>query len=112
LLLYLNVVFEARHSWVVIPTPDSIRALWNLAGTGITDSRRYAPPAPVSAPLVLLSTAGIGITAVAADLIAVRLRSAALAGLPLLILFTVPATMNAQHEGVGTAVVFCLAAAG
>ena len=66
----------------------------------------------MSAPLVLLSTAGIGITAVAADLIAVRLRSAALAGLPLLILFTVPATMNAQHEGVGTAVVFCLAAAG
>jgi transglutaminase-like putative cysteine protease len=112
LLLYLNLVFEARHSWVVIPTPDSIRALWNLAGTGIRDSRRYAPPAPVSAPLVLLSTAGIGITAVAADLIAVRLRSAALAGLPLLILFTVPATMNAQHEGVGTAVVFCLAAAG
>src|SRR5271170_2188103 len=46
LLLYLNLIFEARHSWVVIPTPDSIRALWNLAGTGIRDSRRYAPPAP------------------------------------------------------------------
>ena len=46
------------------------------------------------------------------DLIAVRLRSTALAGLPLLVLFTVPITMNAQHEGVGTAVVFCLGTAG
>ena len=46
------------------------------------------------------------------DLIAVRLRSTALAGLPLLVLFTVPITMNAQHESFGTAVVFCLGTAG
>jgi transglutaminase-like putative cysteine protease len=46
------------------------------------------------------------------DLIAVRLRSTALAGLPLLVLFTVPITMNAQHEDVGTAIVFCLGTAG
>jgi transglutaminase-like putative cysteine protease len=112
LLLYLNVVFEARHSWLVIPTPDSIRRLWDLAGAGVTDSRRYAPPAPVRPGLVLLAASGIGITALFADLIAVRLRSAALAGLPLLVLFTVPITMNEQHDTVGTAVVFCLATAG
>ena len=44
LLLYLNLLFEARHSWVIIPTPDSIRQLWALAGTGFSDTRRYAPP--------------------------------------------------------------------
>ncbi len=112
LLLYLNLVFEARHSWVIIPTPDSIRQLGTLAATGITDTRKYAPPAPQLPGLVLLTAAGIGITALAADLIAVRLRSAALAGLPLLVLFTGPVTMNAQHEGLGTAVVFCLGTAG
>ncbi len=79
---------------------------------GSTDASRYAPPAPQLRGLVLLATGGIGITAVLADLIAVRLRSAALAGLPLLVLFTVPITMNAQHEGLGTAVVFCLGTAG
>ncbi|HUB21710.1 MAG TPA: DUF3488 and transglutaminase-like domain-containing protein [Streptosporangiaceae bacterium] len=113
LLLYLNLVFEARHSWLlVIPTPGSLSRLWDLAGTGISDSRRYAPPAPELAGLVLLATSGIGITAVLTDLIAVRLRSTALAGLPLLVLFTVPITMNAQHEGVGTVVVFCVGTVG
>jgi len=113
LLLYLNLVFEARHSWLlVIPTPGSLSRLWDLAGTGMTDASRYAPPAPVLPGLVLLAAGGVGITAVLTDLIAVRLRSAALAGLPLLVLFTVPITMNAQHEGLGTTVVFCLGAAG
>ncbi len=113
LLLYLNLVFEVRHSWaLVIPTPGSLSRLWDLAGIGITNSRRYAPPAAQLSSLVLLAVGGIGITAVLTDLIAVRLRSAALAGLPLLVLFTVPITMNAQHEGIGTAVVFCLGTAG
>ena len=113
LLLYLNLVFEARHSWLLfIPTPGSLSRLGDLAGTGMTDAGRYAPPAPELPSLVLLAAGGIGITAILADLIAVRLRSAALAGLPLLVLFTVPITMNAQHENLGTAVVFCLGTAG
>jgi transglutaminase-like putative cysteine protease len=113
LLLYLNLVFEVRHSWaLVIPTPGSLSRLWDLAGTGANDSRRYAAPAPELAGLVLIATSGIGITAILTDLIAVRLRSTALAGLPLLVLFTVPITMNAQHENLGTAVVFCLGTAG
>src|SRR5271170_3835913 len=113
LLLYLNLVFEARHSWaLVIPTPGSLSRLWDLASTGITRAGQYAPPAPELPSLVLLAASGIGITAVLTDLIAVRLRSAALAGLPLLVLFTVPITMNAQHENIGTAVVFCLGTAG
>src|SRR5580700_3983791 len=113
LLLYLNLVFEVRHSWLlVIPTPGSLSRLWDLAGTGVTDASRYASPAPELPGLVLLAAGGIGITAILTDLIAVRLRSAALAGLPLLVLFTVPITMNAQHEGLGTAVVFCLGTVG
>jgi transglutaminase-like putative cysteine protease len=113
LLLYLNMLFEARHSWLlVIPTPGSLSRLWDLAGGGFTESPRYVPPAPELGGLVLLAAGGIGLMAMLTDLIAVRLRSTALAGLPLLVLFTVPITMNAQHEGLGTAVVFCLGAAG
>src|SRR5579863_8672187 len=112
LLLYLNLVFEVRHSWLwVIPTPDSVNRLWHLVGTGLTDSTKYAPPAPTLPGLMLLAAGGIGITAVLTDLIAVRLRSTALAGLPLLILYTVPVTMRAP-SGPGTAIVFCLGTAG
>jgi transglutaminase-like putative cysteine protease len=112
-LLYLNLVFEVRHSWaLVIPTPGSLSRLWDLAGTGITEAGRYAPPAPELSGLILLAAGGIAITAILTDLIAVRLRSTALAGLPLLVLFTVPITMNAQHENLGTAVVFCVGTVG
>jgi transglutaminase-like putative cysteine protease len=49
---------------------------------------------------------------VLAGLIAVRLRSTALAGLPLLVLFTVPVMMNASHDQFVTGLVFCLGGAG
>jgi transglutaminase-like putative cysteine protease len=112
LLLYLNLAFEARYSLLrVIPTPTSIIRLGDLVGAGMTDASRYAPPAYYRPDLVLLAVGGIGLTAVMADLIAVRLGSVALAGLPLLVLFTVPITMKAP-SGVGTVIVFCVGAAG
>src|ERR1700736_1596322 len=113
LLLYLNLVFEARHSLLfVLPTQASLTRLWDLAGTGIDDANRYAPQVPNLPGLLLLAAGGVGITAVLADLIAVRLRSTALAGLPLLVLFTVPVMMNASHNQFTTGLVFCLGGAG
>ena len=113
LLLYLNLIFEVRHSWVlVIPTPGSLSRLWDLIVAGLHDASRYAPPAPDRPGLLLLAAGGVGITAVAADLIAARLRSTALAGLPLLILFTVPVMMNAPHDQLTTGLGFCLGGAG
>ena len=113
LLLYLNLVFEARHSLLfVIPTPGSLIRLFELVGTGMNDSRRYAPQVPNLPGLLLLAAGGVGITAVVADLIAVRMRSTALAGLPLLVLFSVPVMMNASHDQFVTGVVFCLGGAG
>jgi hypothetical protein len=113
LLLYLNLVFEVRHSLLlVIPTPGSLSRLWHLAGTGLHDANRYAPPAPNLPGLLLLAASGVGITAVLTDLIAVRLRSTALAGLPLLVLFTVPVTIKASHDQLTTGVVFCLSGVG
>src|SRR5579864_2546636 len=112
LLYYLDVLFEARHCLLrFLPTPTSVRLLWDLFGTGITDAHKYAPPAQEVSGLVLLAASGIGISAVLTDLIAVRLRSTALAGLPLLVLFTVPVTMNAPG-GEGTIIVFSLGTAG
>jgi transglutaminase TgpA-like protein/transglutaminase superfamily protein/uncharacterized protein DUF4129 len=112
LLLYLNLVFEVRHSLLwVIPTPASVSRLWHLAGAGLNESSRYAPPAPDLPGLMLLAAAGIGLMAVLTDLIAVRLRSTALAGLPLLVLYTVPITMRAP-SGPGTVIVFSLGTAG
>jgi transglutaminase-like putative cysteine protease len=113
LLLYLNLIFEARHSLLfVIPTPTSITRLFELVGTGVRESNAHVPPVPSLPGLLLLAAGGIGIAAAATDLIAVRLRSAALAGLPLLVLFTVPVMVDARSDQLSTGVAFCVGGAG
>jgi transglutaminase-like putative cysteine protease len=113
LLLYLNVTFEnARSLLHVIPTPASLSALWNLAGQGFAEAAKYAPPVPQLPGMLLLAAAGIGITALLTDLVAVRLGRAALAGIPLLLLFTEPFTLSVSRGIVGTTIAFCLGAAG
>ncbi len=106
LLLYLNLAFSnAKSLWHLLPTPASLAALLNTASQGFNEASRYAPPVPELRGMLLLAAAGIGITALLTDLIAVRLRSAALAGLPLLLLFTEPFTLSVSRG-------FLLAAAG
>jgi transglutaminase-like putative cysteine protease len=113
LLLYLNLRFEAARSLLfLIPSPSSLAALAHLAGLGLSESNAYAPPVPPDDGMLLLASAGIGLTALLTDFIAARLRSSALAGLPLLMLFTEPFAVTVSRSGVGTAVVFCLGAAG
>ena len=113
LLLYLNLVFSnGRSWWHLLPTATSLRLLWDLAGQGFHESSKYAPPVPALSGMVLLAAAGIGITAVLTDLIAVRLGSAALAGLPLLLLFTEPFTLSISRDALGTTIAFCAATAG
>ncbi len=112
LLVYLNLVFAGPESFArIVPTSHSIRHLLTLASQGIGE-RIYAPPVPQSHGVQLLAAAGIALMAVAADLMAVRLRSPAIAGLPLLALFSVPITTSARQGAVGATVTFCLGIGG
>jgi transglutaminase-like putative cysteine protease len=113
LLLWLNLAFSnARSLWHLLPTPASLAALFDIAGQGFDEAAKYAPPAPELRGMVLLAAAGIGIIALLTDLIAVRLESAALAGLPLLLLFTEPFTLSVARGFAGTAIAFCAGVAG
>ena len=113
LLLWLNFAFSnARSLWHLLPTPASLAALFDIAGQGFNDAARYAPPVPELRGMVLLGAAGIGITALLTDLIAVRLGSAALAGLPLLLLFTEPFTLSVSRGFLGTTAAFCVSVVG
>ncbi|GAA3208290.1 transglutaminase family protein [Nonomuraea helvata] len=92
--IYLTVVFAAGKAWVlVIPTKASVMELGRLLGVGWTDIQRFAAPVPQTDGITLLTAAGVALIAIAVDLLAARLRKAALAGLPLLALATVPATI-------------------
>jgi transglutaminase-like putative cysteine protease len=113
LLLYLNLAFSnARSLLHLLPTPASLAALWETAGRGFAETAQYAPPVPELRGMVLIAAAGIGISALLTDLIAVTLGSAALAGLPLLLLFTEPFALSVARGFAGTTVAFCLGVIG
>jgi transglutaminase-like putative cysteine protease len=112
LFLYLNLAFAHAQSWGwIVPTARSVRHLGNLASAGFGE-RIYAPPVPGIRGLELIAAAGVGAVAILTDLIAVRLRSPAVAGLPLLVLFSVPVATNVKDVGLGFTIAFCLGITG
>jgi hypothetical protein len=113
LLLFLNTEFASvKSAGRVLPTWASLHELRGLYSLGLQDTNRFAPPAPPYPAIVILAVTGIGVVAVATDLIAVRLRRPAVAGLPLLVLFCVPLTVSVHQSAAGEMAVFCLGMAG
>ncbi|GAA2407663.1 DUF3488 and transglutaminase-like domain-containing protein [Actinomadura vinacea] len=95
--LYLTVRFTAGQAWLgLVPTPSSLRRLGELFGEGWDAANQYAAPVPLVPGIALLATAGIGLVAVAVDLLAARLRRVAPAGLPLLAMYSVPAAVREE----------------
>ncbi len=91
---YLAVVFAGSTlDYGVVPTGSTVDLLQALVTQGRLDIVQLAPPVPPGKGLVLLSAAGVGGIAVLVDLIAVVLNRAAVAGLPLLVLFAVPSAV-------------------
>jgi hypothetical protein len=111
--LYLNAAFAPRQSFArLIPTGASVDHLGRLVSQWSSEMSRYAPPVPGVAGLMFLTVAGIGLVAAITDLLAVRLRKPALAGLPMLVLFCVPLTTDAKTPWIGTTLVFCAGVTG
>jgi transglutaminase-like putative cysteine protease len=110
LFLYLTATFAAGHAmFAVIPTPSSTALLGRLLGEGWHDANTYAAPVPMLPAIDMLTGTGIGLVAILVDFLAVRMRRAALAGLPLLAIYSVPAAVRQQTVGWPT---FLLSAGG
>ncbi|MGW6913213.1 transglutaminase family protein [Kitasatospora sp. NPDC054939] len=73
----------------VLPGPQSPDHLGEVLSTGFRDIGEYAIPAPPTAGLRLILVGSIGLVALVVDTVAVTYRRAALAGLPLLALYSV-----------------------
>ncbi|MFG2072717.1 transglutaminase family protein [Nonomuraea maritima] len=92
--IYLTFAFTSDKAWaLLVPTKESVVELVRLLGVGWADIQRYAAPVPDTEGITLLTASGVALIAIVVDLFAVRLRRAALAGLPLLALAMVPATI-------------------
>ena len=93
----------------LVPGSATLHAVQTVVHQGRVDVAQLGPPVPAHAGLVLLCAAGVGAVAVTVDLLAVVLSRAAVAGLPLLLLFAVPSGL--VPGGVGW-LPFSLGAAG
>jgi transglutaminase-like putative cysteine protease len=113
LALYLNLVYAASYSYIhLIPSPRSLSELWHSAVTALRATKSQTPPVRATVGIELAAGAGIGLVAAVTDLIAVRLRRCALAGLPLLVLFSVPIGTSAGSNATEDTLVFCVGMAG
>ena len=93
MLVVTRLYGGADAVWGFLPGPGAIRDLHAVLLAAMDDVRRLASPAPTEQPLLMLAVLGVGCAAVAVDTLAVTLRSAALAGAPLLALYAVPAAL-------------------
>ncbi|WP_406426489.1 DUF3488 and DUF4129 domain-containing transglutaminase family protein [Streptomyces sp. NBC_01589] len=108
-LVLLTVVFARGQALIgFLPGPEAVQRLADLLIAGADDVGRYAIPAPATDGIRLMLVGGVLLIGLAVDTLAVTLRSAAPAGLPLLALYSVAAGLSG---GAGR-LWFLLAAAG
>jgi transglutaminase-like putative cysteine protease len=77
----------------LLPGPGAVAAGQELFTQGITMMHRAAPPVPDTPGIVFVTTGGLSLVALLVDVIAVTLRRPAVAGLPLLAVYCVPAAV-------------------
>jgi hypothetical protein len=100
ILLWVTVLdARSKAHFGFIPGRLALRVLARTARRGFTEIHQAPTPAPAHHGLVLLTVVGVAAIALVVDLMTVTLRRGALAGLPLLALFTVCAATG--HHGVG-----------
>ncbi|MFG1674873.1 DUF3488 and DUF4129 domain-containing transglutaminase family protein [Micromonospora sp. NPDC049282] len=73
-----------------VPTPATFAHFGDLLQTSLQDMRAYGVEVPDVDSLLFLAVLGIGAVAVLVDVLAVGLRRPALAGLPMLAIYSVP----------------------
>jgi transglutaminase-like putative cysteine protease len=100
-LLWITFL-DARQVAVAgfLPGPGALRQLGDVTRGGLKDVQRLATPVPTHRGVVLLAVVGVAAMSLVVDLLVVQFRRCALAGLPLLALFTTCAAVGRHGAGV------------
>jgi transglutaminase-like putative cysteine protease len=97
LLFALTWLFPTEHDTLaLIPTPDTFGWFGALLQQAMEDVRSYGVPVPDRKGLIFLAVLGVGSVAILVDLVTVSLRRPALAGLPMLAIYSVPVAVYTE----------------
>lgn len=109
LLLALTWLFRSGGEWLLLPSGATFEHFGVLLGEVPEAVASEAIPVRDHAGLLLLTTLGVGLVAIVVDVVAVGLRRPAVAGLPMLAIYSVPV---AVHPGSVPAYTFVIGAFG
>jgi transglutaminase-like putative cysteine protease len=98
IFIYLGWLYSDDMIFGLLPGPGAIQDFGALLRSGLADADTYAPKVPETTGLLLLTVGGVALVDLAVDAAAATFRRASLAGLPLLALYTVPASI--LEEGI------------
>ncbi|HET8642513.1 MAG TPA: transglutaminaseTgpA domain-containing protein, partial [Pseudonocardiaceae bacterium] len=90
----LTAVFTRSGLLVLLPTPTALRDLRHGLTGAMAQVESGVPPVEATTEMLLLVTVGLGLVAIVVDLVAVSARAPAAAGLVLLCVFAVPASVS------------------
>lgn len=91
LLLVLTWMFPSGEELLaLLPTPATFTWFGQLLTEAGADTRAYGVPVPDRDGLLFVAVVGVGSVAILVDLLTVGLRKPALAGLPMLAIYSVP----------------------
>lgn len=97
LTLYTCAAFAGDHALLgLLPSAGAVSRLRALVGQALDDIRQLAAPVPSHRGLVLVTVLGVGAVAILVDTLSSR---AALTGLPLLALYSVPEWLSPHGAG-------------
>ncbi|MET7393199.1 transglutaminaseTgpA domain-containing protein, partial [Dactylosporangium sp. NPDC005572] len=96
-LFALTWLFRSHQEFLgIIPSPGSIAHFGELLSTATTEMSEFATPVGDREGFLFLATLGVAVVALMVDLFAVVLRRPALAGLPMLAIYSVPVTVTTE----------------
>ncbi len=91
LLLVLTWMFPSGEEILgLVPVPETFTRFGDLIALAAENTRSYGVPVPDLDGLIFLAVLGIGAVSIVVDLLTVVLRKPALAGLPMLAVYSVP----------------------
>lgn len=93
LLVLMVTLFSGQAVLGVLPGPASIGEVLGMLGQAGEVVRTGVPPVPASPPLQALLTLGLGLVTVLIDVLAISVGAPAVAGLVLLCLYALPASL-------------------
>jgi transglutaminase-like putative cysteine protease len=95
LVLTLTWMFPGGNE-IIVPTPSTFGHFADLFSQAGQDTRSYGVPVPDRDGLLFVTVLGIGLVAILVDLLTVVARKPALAGLPMLAIYSVPVAVTPE----------------